>query len=110
MTDEEIIKGLMCCSKDDGSCEPCPFWEMESPECIHALVKNTLDLIKRQNEELEKLKTSPIIAVLCPMWKAEAIRAFAKHLIDKSENGVISVCDIPDFVKEMTEVKDNAKV
>lgn len=47
MTDEEIIKGLECCSKDDGSCEPCPFWKIESPECIHALFKNTLDLINR---------------------------------------------------------------
>ena len=28
------------------------------------------------------------------------IKDFAKYLIDKSKNGVISVSDLPDYVKE----------
>lgn len=31
------------------------------------------------------------------------IRDFAKFLIDKSENGVICIADIPDLVREMME-------
>ncbi len=30
----------------------------------------------------------------------EIVKDFAKYLIDKSENGVVSVMDIPDYVKE----------
>lgn len=33
----------------------------------------------------------------------EAIKEFAKLIIDKSRNGVIRTADIPDLVKEMTE-------
>ena len=30
-------------------------------------------------------------------------RDFAKLLIDKSKNGMVSIADIPDYAKEMTE-------
>ena len=32
----------------------------------------------------------------------EAIKEFAKLLIDKSKNGVIHISDIPDYVKEIS--------
>lgn len=89
-----------------------------------------LDLINRQKAEIErlsqnleeahidirehlaeivKLRTNPIIGTLCPMWKNEAIREFAKKLKRKSKsqtfNGVRYVCvyDINNLVKELTE-------
>ena len=34
--------------------------------------------------------------------KFEAIKEIAKYIIDKSQNGIIQVSDIPDYVKEMT--------
>lgn len=37
--------------------------------------------------------------------KSEAIKEFAKFVIDKSEKGIIHNMDIPDYVKEMTEVQ-----
>ena len=37
--------------------------------------------------------------------KSEAIKKFGIFLIDKSKNGKICVSDIPDYVKEMTEVE-----
>lgn len=105
MTDEEIIKGL------ETEIELAEYVDSYTADNVKVdLLKNALDLINRQKAEIERLKESPIIAALCPMWKAEAIKEFAKFLIDKSENGVISVSDIPDFVKEMTEVKNNGKV
>lgn len=30
----------------------------------------------------------------------QGVKDFAKHLIDQSKDGVISVSDIPDYVKE----------
>ena len=38
--------------------------------------------------------------------KSEAIKEFAKYIIDKSQNGIIQVSDIHDYVKEMTEVQE----
>lgn len=116
MTDEEIMKGLECCNSKDNSCKTCPLWKMMSAKCVEILLKNALDLIKRQNEELEKLKTSPIIAVLCPMWKAEAIKEFAEKLKERAllvemadyEYAVL-VEDIDKLIEEMTGV-DNDKV
>lgn len=37
--------------------------------------------------------------------RAEAIKEFAQFVIDRSKNGVICTSDIPDLVKEMTEVE-----
>jgi hypothetical protein len=33
--------------------------------------------------------------------KADAVNEFGKMLIDKSENGVIQISDIPEYVQEM---------
>ena len=57
MTDNEIIKALECCSRH-GSCEGCPYAD---DECITAegesiLMKETLDLIKSQQAEIERLQ------------------------------------------------------
>ena len=53
MTDNEIIKALECCS-GSGLCCECPFWEMLSANCIVELNRSALELIKRQQAELER--------------------------------------------------------
>ena len=35
--------------------------------------------------------------------KSEAIKEFAKYIINNSQNGIIQVSDIPDYVKKMME-------
>lgn len=59
MTDEQVIKALECCASDEGSeaCNKCPF--NENDICDNdtlALQKYALDLIKRQQAEIERLK------------------------------------------------------
>ena len=60
MTDNEIIKALECCISHKGfeACESsCPFYEQEM--CLEdgdALLKYSLDLINRQQAEIERLK------------------------------------------------------
>ena len=51
MTDERLIKVLECCANED--CDNCPSLVKECKK--HALL-NALDLIKRQKEEIERLK------------------------------------------------------
>ncbi|MBQ7756451.1 MAG: hypothetical protein IJ031_03135 [Oscillospiraceae bacterium] len=78
MTDNEIIKALEECIElrfDD---------ETEYVTVRLDTLTNALDLIKRQQAEIEKFKNLPIIGSLCPMWKAEArvetIKEFAEKL------------------------------
>lgn len=56
MTDNDIIKALECCADTTKECEDCPFLQFE---CIvdteNSLVKSALDLINRQQAEIERL-------------------------------------------------------
>ena len=52
MTDNEIVKALECCTGDGRCCE-CPMWEMLSANCIVELNRLALEIIKRQQAELE---------------------------------------------------------
>ena len=52
MTDKEIIKALECCFNNEENCDNCP---QHSRTCIDDLLKSSLDLIKQQQAEIEKL-------------------------------------------------------
>ena len=57
MTDNEIIKALECCA----NCESCDFETSNCPlveeaECRSLLAQKALDLITRQQSEIESLK------------------------------------------------------
>lgn len=107
MTDEQIIKALRCCGMRD--CGKCPYVGFKE-ECGNLSIL-ALDLIDRQKEEIERLKknidglnifTTNHMKVI----RVQAIKEFAKYIIDKSQNGIIQVSDIPDYVKEMTEAQE----
>ena len=55
MTDEEIIQGLECCAGEceEHWCVDCPLYDKDNDFCKEDLHKYTLDLIKRQQTELE---------------------------------------------------------
>lgn len=55
MIDEEIIKGLECCSIIKGGCKNCLLHNRDG-SCTTILVKNALDLINHQRAEIERLK------------------------------------------------------
>lgn len=57
MTDEQTIKALECCKDDDG-CTDCPYYDEKDEHeqiCVYRLHKDILDLIKRQQAEIEDL-------------------------------------------------------
>lgn len=59
MTDKQIVKALECCCAKENcevvSCEKCPL--EKHYECTDIMFHETVDLIKRQKEEIERLKT-----------------------------------------------------
>lgn len=58
MTDNEIIKALECCSTAQ-NCTPCKYepneYEKGTVGCCNELMKNAIDLIKRQQAEIAEL-------------------------------------------------------
>ena len=111
MIDNEIIKALECCSRNRCLTGDCPF--AGNSFCMTLLTTYSLDLINRQQAEIKKLKNDcfcianerdaikDCLNEAVTEAKTEARKEFAKFLIDKSENGVIYISDLPDFVKEM---------
>lgn len=55
MTDNEIIKILECCIMET-YCKSCPLHSEFSANCVTIALKNALDLITRQQREIENLK------------------------------------------------------
>ena len=131
MTDEQIIKALECCATDDGDdCFQCPYgnivYKSGNGGCVNRCRKDALDLVNRQKKEIGRLKRKNTILSknadtafqdgldenrdlfkkeVEPEIRNEAIKEFAKFLIEKSKDGKIFISDIPDYVKEMTEAK-----
>lgn len=55
MTNEEIIKVLDCCAKAiHKGCRNCPLFAVNG--CVRTMSENALDLIKRQQEEINNLQ------------------------------------------------------
>lgn len=59
-TDEEIIEALDLCTQQNGSipCYDCPCWNDDEQECKGIDYTATLNLIKRQKSEIERLKSA----------------------------------------------------
>ena len=99
MTDKEIIKALEHCFKTEMDCDGCPY---DYPDVCYLDVKrDAFDLIKRQQEEIDRLKElfnqqQEIIADLewtVSVSKAEAIKEFAERLKEKAKAELISSWD-----------------
>lgn len=98
MTDNEIIKALECCSNNVlyEQCVNCPYEKYleKGHTCIIKATKNALDLINRQNAEIERLNNTFILArdsgksiiqLNIEKIKAEAVKEFAERLHGKAK-------------------------
>ena len=118
MTDNDVIKALECCNQDSSKgCFRCPYRQY-SPACLEKRNADTIDLINRQQVEIERLrKDNGIVDILYQEeqaqnedlkteierlkkgWKAdvieaqnikaEAIKEFTKRLNKEAEEVVI---------------------
>ena len=123
MTDNEIIKALECCSTSSAvQCRDCPYCGNNyEKHCAFALANDALDLINRQQAEIERLN-SDIITMenvikntflekagcdIDPLAeiKAEAIKEFAELIKTNRHKLFFSVKgfdeQIDNLVKEM---------
>lgn len=84
MTDNEIIKALKTCSEIPFNCSDCPYYEIGG--CITETKIDALDLIRRQQAEIERLKDNKQIEISERLEKeirSEAIKEFADRLKEK---------------------------
>ena len=83
MEERDIIKANDLCSKTPQQCKDCPFCKFD--DCVSELAEKTIDLINRQQAEIERLETNCLsMAQTMPnMAKAErteAVKEFAERL------------------------------
>lgn len=108
MTDNEIIKALECCSKHHNTCGTC--CPMDSicnnvRDCLITLSKNALDLINRQNAEIERLEkkaNTPFAKFTFDDNKLKEIVADAIGNIEFNLNSVKSEA-IKEFAERLKE-------
>ena len=133
MTDDEIIKALECCNFTGIKvCEECPLCYRR--DCKFVIIDKTLDLIKRQKAEIERLKQgnkeycedNRIIAYqrnqrdkeiralhnqlnglnfMDKQIKSEAIKEFAEMLKDSADKTRIKNMETEKVVYSMDEFK-----
>ena len=127
MTDDEIIKALECCNSGrlKYPCEICP---LRMDDCEYILPKRALDIINRQNAEIERLrnltkdifmKATTHMDNIGDKIKSAAIKEFADRLKDSADKTRIKSMEtekvvfymdefkLDSLVKEMTEVQEN---
>lgn len=121
MTEKDIIKALKCCSIEH-ACSKCPYKREKGCSCINGVLKDTLDLINRQQAENEQLTEkfncqqtvygdlSEIIkkqSEELKKAKSEAIKEFAERLKKhsffdrKDQRKVIAEVIIDHYLKRM---------
>ena len=112
MTDNEIIKALECCVKTEfiSDCAKC---EMFAIDCKDILIENALDLINRQQAEIERLEAQHReMCIGMKVLKKKAIEKFAERLCNgrvSNDPVVIAVRTELKCMKEMTEVETNQR-
>jgi D-mannonate dehydratase len=82
MTDAEIKKALECCANLE-ACEKCPMADMQKYDtdtCEHQIMLYSLDLLNRQQAEIERLKYNLEAVLNERADHSEAIKEFAERL------------------------------
>lgn len=118
MTDKEIIKALECCSIKH-ACSECPYTRNKGCGCINGILKDTFDLINRQQAEIERLSNfvteercieiaREMIPTIVKQAKSESYKEFADRLKEskKQYKGTLAgmtftMTELDNLVKEM---------
>lgn len=105
MSDEEIMRALVCCNAGYNACGECPLKGTEY--CERHIIENAYDLIKRQQAEIERLESiistdNQMIKSLNKCYeisKSEAIKEFAERLGNYKEYRYNENCDFVPYVR-----------
>ena len=104
MTDEQIIKGLACCTNINHCSINCPYNDfIDMKRCTSNLVKDALDLIKRQKAEIERLeKHAQTIVKMkrCVDLKKQVEESAINRLAEKLKEYYPSIANGIDYTAE----------
>ena len=88
LPDKEIVKALECCvTKED--CNGCPYDEIN--DCIKGHEEDILDLINRQQAEIERLKEIIEYKDICIEAREDIKSEAYKEFAEKLENRILSM-------------------
>lgn len=72
---------------------------------LHNASTENAELKQKNRKYINRIEKDIVLpTIFGEQARTEAIKEFAKFLIEKSKDGKIFISDIPDYVKEMTEV------
>lgn len=92
MTDNKIIKALECCGSPYNRCLECPLCETERVKCITEMSANALNLINRQEAEIDFVISSKNLAeASINKLKVEIDLAKAFHQEAVAERDLLSI-------------------
>ena len=114
MTDNEIIKALLCHESWSAGCDSCPLTMGKA--CGMVLARGALDIINRQSVEIERYEKENTVLVennhilateYAKKAKAEAIKEFAERLCaDRVSNDPVVIA-ATCLLKEMSKTKES---
>ena len=131
MTDNDIIKALECCCKGDKCVGHCPFHNNnhDIDICTSRLSENALDLINRQQAEIERLQNKIDAITLIQVeeihnfaqeklsllrkihkrvsTESESIKEFAERLKTKVNLDLCEAIDCSDYLYDLPKQIDN---
>lgn len=98
MTDEDIIKAMVCCAEN--KCSQCPLSDEICSE--KDVIKEAIALITRQQDEINRYKCFiKILESVIKRVREESIREFSQLIVDKIDSGLITdSSDIDDYVED----------
>lgn len=112
MSDEELIEVVKLCCEYNPQCAKCPLEDRDtSDECMGELLKGCLELINRQQAEIERLQKHSILNGLKVVnkerkqIKSEAIKEFAERLKQEIQESKYRVNDSP-YARACNQVAD----
>ena len=112
MTDNEIIKALECLRGNAFDCGECPYCSCYPAPCEQQVAKDSLSLLTRQKEEIERLKNRDLQVKVSEKLereiKAEAVKEFAERLKEQDgyDNHVFDDCASILVPKEYLKGRD----
>ena len=59
MTEDDLVKALICCSNE--TCDTCPLRCLKCEDCVHFLAQNAYERIRSLETEIQTLQL--------PLWK-----------------------------------------
>ena len=107
MEDKEIVKALECCKNDGIICFECPYKKANG--CMEKLSADALDLINRQDEEINRLQADSKRLKKVQMQLDDAMKMYHVIQAEALKEFVYDLMQIPNVSVYKYEIKNLLK-